>query len=96
MKSILIDEKLHRRLKTYTQKKNLLLGKYVEYCINIMLTADELSIDDEYLALNERITYFMGKAKDEGAEIVFKSEEYEQYMVEVNNFWNKKKLEDNE
>jgi hypothetical protein len=40
MKSILIEEELHERLKTHTKNHNLLLGKYVEHCITTILNND--------------------------------------------------------
>ena len=78
-KSILIDEELHNRLKTYTAKQNLLLGRYVEDCINQALTQDELEIDDKWIQLQEQFRYLMRKLQISGEDFI-ESDEYQQYL----------------
>jgi hypothetical protein len=88
-KSILIDEELHNRLKNYTAKQNLLLGKYVEGCINEALTQDELEIDDRWIQLQEQFRNLM-KNSQSSLPAVFESDEYKQYITDVETYWNEK------
>jgi hypothetical protein len=88
-KSILIDEELHNRLKNYTAKQNLLLGKYVEGCINEALTQDELEIDDRWIQLQEQFTNLMKNSKTLGEGFI-ESDEYKQYITDVETYWNEK------
>jgi hypothetical protein len=89
-KSILIDEQLHDRLKAYTAKQNLLLGKYVENCINDTLTQDELEIDDRWIQLQEQFKNLMKKIQISGGGFVEESDEYKQYINDVKKYWNEK------
>lgn len=88
-KSILIDEDLHNRLKTYTAKQNLLLGRYVEDCINQALTQDELEIDEKWIQLQEQFRYLMKKLQISGEQFI-ESDEYQQYLNDVTKYWNEK------
>lgn len=88
-KSILIDEQLHNRLKNYTAKQNLLLGKYVEGCINDTLTQDELEIDERWIQLQKRFTNLINNSKTLGEGFI-ESDEYKQYITDVETYWNEK------
>ena len=88
-KSILIDEELHNRLKTYTAKQNLLLGRYVEDCINQSLTQDELEIDDKWIQLQEQFRYLMRNLQISGDQFI-ESDEYKQYISDVEKYWREK------
>jgi hypothetical protein len=89
MKSILISDDLHVRLKDYTDKKGLRIGKLVEYCIEEHLRPYELSMNSEYQELQKRLLIILNKVKEN--DDFMNSEEYKQFVIDNDTFY--KKLE---
>ncbi len=88
-KCIMVDESLHKRLKTYCASQGISISSYVDYCIHQNLVGDELSIDEKWNELQIRFRSLMKKIKDDGEKFV-ESDEYKQYLNDVDTFWNEK------
>jgi len=88
-KCVMLDEPLHKRLKTYCASQGILISSYVDICINQNLLGDELSIDEKYKELQKRFRVLMKKAKALGDDF-FDTDEYKQYFNDLDTFWNEK------
>ena len=85
MKSILINDQLHSRLRNYTKSQNILIGKYVESCIEMVLNADELQADKSYKDLQHRWSSLIKKAHLDSS--ILDSDEYRQLMIDNKNYF---------
>jgi len=88
-KCVMLDEALHKRLKTYCASQGISISTYADYCIHQFLVGDELSIDEKYQELEVRFRALMKKAKEVGDDF-FDTDEYKQYFNDLNTFWNEK------
>lgn len=88
-KCVMMDEALHKRLKTYCASQGILISSYVDNCIHQFLVGDELSIDEKYQELQVRFRILMKKLKQEG-DTFTESDEYKQYFNDLDIFWNEK------
>lgn len=88
-KCVMLDELLHKRLKTYCASQGISITSYVDYCIHQFLVGDELSIDEKWKELQIRFRGLMDKMKDSGNDFV-ESDEYKQYFIDLDIFWNEK------
>jgi len=88
-KCIMVDEDLHKRLKTYCASQGISISSYVDNCIHQFLVGDELSIDEKYEELQKRFRVLMKKANEVGSSFA-ESDEYKQYLNDVDTFWNEK------
>jgi|LakMenE18May11ns_1017448.scaffolds.fasta_scaffold9353125_2 hypothetical protein len=93
-KCVMIDEKLHRRLKSYCGAEGLLISSYVENCIKQFLIGDELVLDGEYNSLNKRFSEILKKASSDIK--ILEGEEYKKLLQDQEKFWRKKDIEDGE
>ena len=88
-KCIMVDEDLHRRLKTYCASQGISISSYADSCIHQLWVGVELSIDEKYKKLQKRLCALMKKAKEIGDDF-FDSDEYKQYFIDLDIFWNEK------
>jgi hypothetical protein len=88
-KCIMVDESLHKRLKTYCASQGISISSYVDNSIHQFLVGDELSIDEKWKELQIRFRGLMEKMKDSGNDFV-ESDEYKQYFIDLDTFWNEK------
>jgi len=88
-KCIMVDESLHKRLKTYCASQGISISSYVDNSIHQFLVGDELSIDEKYEELQKRFRVLMKKANEVGNSFA-ESDEYKQYLNDVDTFWNEK------
>lgn len=88
-KCIMVDESLHKRLKTYCASQGISISSYVDNSIHQFLVGDELSIDEKYQELQVRFRSLIKKLKDEG-DTFTESDEYKQYFIDLDIFWNEK------
>ena len=93
-KCVMIDEKLHRRLKSYCGAKGFMIGSYVDSCIHQFLFGDELLLDEEYISLNKRLSEIIKKASSDIT--ILESEEYKKLLQDQDEFWKKKDIENGE
>jgi hypothetical protein len=54
-KCVMLDEVLHRRLKSFCATHNMLMSNYIDYCVGVLLLADELGNNKEYNRVEEEI-----------------------------------------
>lgn len=87
MKTILIDNMLHKRLKMYCVQNNLVLSKFVSNLIHKTLVGEELDNCQEYQKLlDEHINLIEN-------EISKDSDEYKNFQKKLNQYWDKKEKE---
>jgi hypothetical protein len=86
-KCIMLDENLHKRLKTYCASQGILISSYVDDCIYQNLLGDELSIDEKYQQLQVRFRALIKNARDDN---FIESDDFKQYLKDVDSFWNEK------
>ena len=51
----MLDETLHKRLKTYCAKEGISITCYVNYCISLLLTGEEIQSNVEYQSIIRQI-----------------------------------------
>ena len=51
----MLDENLHKRLKTYCASQGILISSYVDYCISSSLFAEEIENNVEYQSIVREI-----------------------------------------
>lgn len=88
MKQINIDEQLYERLVKYTKQECLDLEHYIHCCISQTITADEIQSDKKYQSLMKKMSSFIKKGHDDPN--VFESNEYQEYLLEIDNYYNSK------
>lgn len=54
-KCVMLDEVLHKRLKTYCASQGILISSYVDYCVSSLLFADEIESNVEYQSIVREI-----------------------------------------
>ena len=84
MKTLLIDDMLHKRLKMYCVQNNLVLSKFVSNLIHKTLVGNELDKCEEY----QKLWYEHFDLLDR--KIPQDSEEYKNWEQKINQYWNKK------
>lgn len=87
MKTLLIDNMLHKRLKMYCVENNLVLSKFVSNLIHQGLLPFELSKCEEYQNLTNEMTDLIHR------KISIDSEEHKNYLKKINEYWDKKEKE---
>ena len=50
-KCVMLDETLHKRLKTYCASQGISITSYADYCISSLLFAEEIESNVEYQSL---------------------------------------------
>lgn len=90
MKTILISDELHARLKQYTKTQKLLLGAFVEDIIDDALEVEERGISPIYQDLQKRQREFFDKWIETGKQDL-QDPDYIKLELEWENYYNNKK-----
>jgi len=89
-KCVMMDEALHKRLKTYCASQGISISSYVDNCVHQFLVGDELSIDEKWEELQFRFKNLMRKLQISGGAFLEESDEYKQYISDVEKYWYEK------
>lgn len=54
-KCVMLDEVLHKRLKTYCASQGISITSYVDYCVSTLLFAEEIESNVEYQKIVRQI-----------------------------------------
>ena len=86
VKSVIISEGTHNRLKRYCDNENLYVGAFVEGLINNEVYQNELHSNETRKKIFDRLTDFISIQQNNPDINIIEMEEYQKVLLEQENF----------